>query len=87
VEEEATAVVGELVIFSRKGATQNSIHAMRSGIKELCTEAALAFKKDITGADSLKPKHLGQCDSEGGTRMAAMGAHRIVFAGVPAAVC
>jgi hypothetical protein len=86
VEEEATTIIEELV-NGKRGVHQNSSnHAMRSAIKNPCSAAALAFKKDITRAASLELNHLGQYDPEEGTRMAIMGAHRIVFAGVIAAV-
>jgi hypothetical protein len=85
VAEECDAIIDDLKV-GRKGAAQNSNKAVRTACRRLFNEAALAFKIDITKAVSLKLKHLERYDSEEDARMAIIGAHRIVLAGITAVV-
>ena len=85
VAEECDTIIDDLKV-GRKGAAQNSNKAVRTACRRLFIEAALAFKIDITKAVSLKLKHLERYDSEEDARMAIIGAHRIVLAGITAVV-
>jgi hypothetical protein len=53
VAQECDAIIDDLKV-GKKGADQNNNKAIRTGHKRLCIAAALAFKKDITGAVGLK---------------------------------
>jgi hypothetical protein len=85
VADEVEAIIDDLKV-GRKGAAQNSNKAVRTACRGLFIAAALDFKIDITKAVSLNLKGLGACDSEEDARMALIGAHRIVLAGITAVV-
>ena len=55
VADECEAIIDDLMV-GKKGADQNSNKAIRTDFRRPCIAAALAFKKDITKAVSLKLK-------------------------------
>ena len=85
VADECETIVDDLMV-GKKGADQNTNKSVRTACGRLFIAAALTFKADITRAVSLKSKDLDACDSEEDARMALIGAHRVVLAGITAVV-
>ena len=85
VADECETIIDDLMV-GKKGADQNTNKSVRTACRRLFIAAALAFKVDITRAVSLKLKHLVAYDSEEDARMALIGAHRVVLAGITAVV-